>query len=363
MGNISLRKDNSFNAIRLICCLIIIIGHSMDLSETGHYWVFIRKYLIQLNDCVNVFFILSGFFVTRSYLAKKSNGMTVGKFYRHRAYRLLPSYYITIVLSTIGFFGILHQLYNCDAQAYLGTIHFWKYLFSSISTLNFICPSPVSDSYANGAFAGFSLNGSLWTMKIEIGFYIFLPLLIFCLEKLNTKKSRNLFLTVLYILSVFWKYSLKYLGIKTSSGIFFSLSDQLPGYAAYFISGILIVYNWKFINNNLNKLVIPAIALYMMHFAAKTEILVPLTLSICVFWVGLNFRQIGKIGGGEDYSYEMYLFHWPLIMYCVQGEMFAKLPALTIVMVIATSFLYAFIIHKLLRCIRKSKSQKNIDTI
>lgn len=360
MDNVSLRKDNSFNAIRLICCLLIIIGHSMDLSETGHYWVFIRKYLIHLNDCVYVFFILSGFFVTRSYLAKKNNGMSVEKFYRHRASRLLPSYYITIALSTIGFFGVLHWLYNCNAEDYFGSVHFWKYLLSSIFTLNFICPSPVSESYTNGTFAGFALNGSMWTMKIEIGFYIVLPLLVFSLERMNTKKFKNIFLTALYILSIFWKYSLRYLGGKNNSGIFFSLSDQLPGYAAYFISGIIIVYNWEFINTKLNKLVIPALIFYLLHFVTKTEILVPLSLSICVFWIGLKCRQISKIGGGEDYSYEMYLFHWPLIIYCVQGDMFDKVPALTIVMIIATSFLYAYLIHALLKSI---KYRKNIYAV
>lgn len=57
---------NSFNLLRLLCCLIVIFEHAVVLTEASIPILDIR------DDVVNVFFILSGFWVTQSYLKCKS---------------------------------------------------------------------------------------------------------------------------------------------------------------------------------------------------------------------------------------------------------------------------------------------------
>lgn len=48
-----------------------------------------------------------------------------------------------------------------------------KYLIANLTGMNFLCHT------LPGVFNGAVINGSLWTIKIEVGFYIFLPLFIY----------------------------------------------------------------------------------------------------------------------------------------------------------------------------------------
>lgn len=137
MTNINLPERTAFNALRLFCCLIVIAGHCLDLSGLSQVFLF-RKFL-DMHSCVCVFFILSGFFVTRSYLQRKEGGEGVKAFYKRRAVKILPPYYATVLLCALGFFF----LSECSARKYFLSGQFWKYLFWNSVFLNFICVSPV----------------------------------------------------------------------------------------------------------------------------------------------------------------------------------------------------------------------------
>lgn len=137
MNEIVLPEKNAFNALRLICCLIIIVGHCLDLSGLSKTISF--RPIFDMHVCVCVFFILSGFFVTRSYLQKKQNGENVLRFYKRRASRILPSYYIVVLLCAVGFYF----LSGLSAGDYFSSSGFWKYIFWNVLLLNFVCPSPL----------------------------------------------------------------------------------------------------------------------------------------------------------------------------------------------------------------------------
>lgn len=127
---------NSFNAIRLLCCLIVIFGHCLDLSGISRTisW----RPLIDMHTCVCVFFILSGFFVTYSYI-KNSDKETLIQFYKKRAKRILPAYYIAVAFCAVSFFFFS----GLSAKEYFLSSQFWKYLFWNSILLNFMCNCPV----------------------------------------------------------------------------------------------------------------------------------------------------------------------------------------------------------------------------
>ena len=62
MNSVGVPKNNAFNFIRLICALIVIYEHSVILTEMKVLPLNLRSV------AVNVFFILSGFWVTLSSL-------------------------------------------------------------------------------------------------------------------------------------------------------------------------------------------------------------------------------------------------------------------------------------------------------
>ncbi len=317
---------NAFNAVRLLCCLIVIIGHCFDLSHTQ----FVYRHFIDMHISVCVFFILSGFWVTKSFLTTNN----LKDYAIKRIKRLLPPYYLTVF-----FFAIICVFFSgLTVTEYFTSFHFWKYLFWNCIFLNFLCPS------LPGVFSGVAINGALWTIKVEIGFYIILPILIYFLRKFDSKKKQNIFLIVIYILSVIWNE-----GLSRLAGIIHipsQLSYQLPGFMSYFVMGMVFLFNWETLINKKNYFIIPAIIIFALHYFTKTEIFMPCALTCILMWAGTTLKVFKQIGVPIDYSYGMYLFHFPLINIYTYIGLFSHTFIGGSITVIAISFLMAFITEK-----------------
>ena len=84
MEKIVVPKENAFNFLRLICALIVIYEHSVLLSGSE-----ILPCMGLREIAVNVFFILSGFWVTLSYLRSSS----VKEYAKKRCNKIFPLYF------------------------------------------------------------------------------------------------------------------------------------------------------------------------------------------------------------------------------------------------------------------------------
>ncbi len=160
-------KENAFNFLRLICCLIVIYEHSAILSGANLPVFNLR------GTAVNVFFILSGFWVTLSYLKSSS----VKKYVLKRFKKIFPEYWLVVFASAV----LLSFFSSLSFKEYFSDSGFYKYLLANVLTLNFVHPT-LPGVFENMALNG-SVNGSLWTIKVELGFYIVLPFLIWILKK------------------------------------------------------------------------------------------------------------------------------------------------------------------------------------
>lgn len=170
MEKIVVPRENAFNFLRLICALIVIYEHSVLLSETE-----VLPCLELRGIAVNVFFILSGFWVTQSYLRSSS----VKEYAKKRCNKIFPLYFTVVILSAI----LLVFFSNLPAKEYFTDSGFYKYLIANFFTLNFI--HPTLPGVFEGLALGGSVNGSLWTIKIELGFYIILPLIVYLINKMS----------------------------------------------------------------------------------------------------------------------------------------------------------------------------------
>lgn len=293
-----------------------------------------------MHSCVCVFFILSGFFVTRSYLQRKEGGEGVKAFYKRRAVKILPPYYATVLLCALGFFF----LSECSARKYFLSGQFWKYLFWNSVFLNFICVSPVPKC-GGGQMYSVPVNGALWTIKIEVAFYIALPLVLFVIDKIRSRRGKNAFLACCYAFSVLWNVFFAWLGERRNSLFLSDIAHQFPGFVSYFASGMLCVYNWKFLRRNLNKMVAPALAVFLLHYLTHTEILMPLALTVCVMWFALALQLLSFVGERMDFSYGMYLVHFPIIQFCVALGYFVRLPVFAMLLVVCASFAVSYLMN------------------
>ena len=168
-------KDNAFHFIRLVCCLIVVYEHAVGLSAAS------ISTLCLAQTAVSVFFILSGFWVTISLLRSES----VKEYAVKRIKKILPPYFTVV----IGFAILLCMFSTLSPKEYFSNAGFWKYLAANLTTLNFLHTS------LPGVFEGLPLNGAvngaLWTIKVEIAFYVFLPILMLVITKCKYKYTRG----------------------------------------------------------------------------------------------------------------------------------------------------------------------------
>ncbi|MDO5773779.1 MAG: acyltransferase [Spirochaetales bacterium] len=332
---VNVSKDNAFNFLRLVCCLIVIYEHCVVLSGADFPCYDLR------GIAVNVFFILSGFWVTQSFLKSGS----IKNYTIKRCKKILPQYWLVVLICAIclsAFSALPLREYFCNGS-------FYKYLAANIFTLNFIQPN------LPGVFEGLALNGSvngsLWTIKIEIGFYILLPFIVFAVKKLREKFNGGgyecIVLAALYLLSVLYEVFMPFVTEKTSLPS--SLNNQFPAFISYFVSGIAFAFYGERLFPKLKIAFLPCLAILVLLNVFKipfaSALLVPVCLAVCVMFLGLNLKIFADIGRKTDYSYSLYLVHYPLAMCFVSLGLFEKIPGFAIFCVLGTSFLCAYLLE------------------
>ena len=321
-------KCNAFNALRILCCFIVIMMHVLDLSGTSSVF----RPFFDGHVAVCVFFILSGFWVTKSYLSSKN----LKEYFLKRTKRIIPMYYISVGGGLLAF-AFASELplkeFFCNPET-------WKYLFWNGIFLNFMHPT------LPGCFGDkfVAVNGALWTIKIEIAFYIFLPLLIWVLKELKSLKHVNLFLLFLYVLSVLYTFLFQ----RYANFLHFpkQLGNQFPAFVSCFVCGILCLFNLEWIIKKLNLLIVPSIFVFALHYVSKTEVLMPLSLCVICMFFAFRFTALSSIGEKKDYSYPMYLFHFPLIQLMTYFDFYKNCFPLAVVLTFAGTFFISYIVEE-----------------
>ena len=307
-----IKKNNGFTALRLICALIVVYEHFVVLTNYQLPILNLRSFV------VNTFFILSGFWVTKSLFSSDS----IIEFYKKRVKKIFPLYLLVIFLSAffLFFFSTL------SLKEYFFNKIFWKYLLFNILTINFIQP------YLPGVFDNAPVNGSLWTIKVELGFYIILPIIIILwLGKNNKSKSNNndeknismkynwIVLFLLYLLSFLFVIIINICIEKYHLPE--AINHQLPTYMTYFISGMVCLLYYDKIFDALNFLSVPSIIIlilfrYIDNYFINTFLMIfePLALAFFIMFLAFKVKPLQLLSKLYDFSYPLYLFHYPLIM-------------------------------------------------
>ncbi|WP_367773638.1 acyltransferase [Flavobacterium sp. WC2421] len=176
-----LNKDNNnLDLARILLACLVIVGHSEAINGSGIYWIdpfhHFLKFTYAGAFAVKVFLFISGLVVTNSYLSKKS----VVYFVISRLFRILPGL-LFVLLVTVFIFGPI--VTNLEFKEYLSQLNYFAYIRHNIVFYSdYLLPGVfVENLYPN------IVNGSLWTLRYEIGCYIILPILFLFLGNRNKK--------------------------------------------------------------------------------------------------------------------------------------------------------------------------------
>ena len=220
--------DNNFDILRLILAVLVFFAHWNVLTEQN-----LSCSVFHLSTyAVHMFFIVSGFLIFWSFDANQNKK----HFYIKRFFRIFPLYAFLIILQTLFFIGF------SDGS----TFEVIKYFIANIFFLNFLAPSVGSTLSSLEVNA---INGSLWTLKNEVVFYLIVPLLF-----MFYKKWGGYILLILYSLSVVYMFMIDYIVsleiVSRHHGNI--LLFQFPAQVRLFMVGILLYILFdKFNKNNI----------------------------------------------------------------------------------------------------------------
>ena len=276
---IKINNSNNFDIFRLLLAILVFFAHWNILTKQN-----ITNQLFHLSGyAVDMFFIVSGFLIFWSFDADQNKK----HFYIKRFFRIFPLYAFLIILQTFFFIGFSSASF----------VELLKYFVSNIFFLNFLAPS-VNTILSNLEVN--AINGSLWTLKNEILFYLIVPT-IFILYK----KFGAYFLLGLYFISVSYMFLIDYLGIT-------KLLVQFPAQLRLFLVGIMLyIFFNKFNKNNIYFLAfISLLSLFFNENNYFKFTLYPLSIGFIVIYIVYYSKYI-KIN--FDFSYSFYILHFPVI--------------------------------------------------
>lgn len=305
--------------VRYVLALGVIIAHFNE--ATGTSLLFIPSYY-----CVGGFFALSGFLVYPSY--QKAKNLKI--FYSKRAVRILPAYLFIVLLCAVG----LSLVSTLTLSDYFTSPDFWKYLAANLSFLNWLHPT-LPGVFDGSEFLTPTVNAALWTMKVDWCLFLTVPL-VFMIEK-KWRLNRTWLILSIIILSIGYRLLFLWLFDVTGSNSYEILSRQIFGQAAYYYSGILIYFHRERFRKHLWVFVI--LSMILIFIALKVPygvyFITPVALSSAVLGVSLLSKSGNLFGHLHNVSYQMYLFHYPLIKLLIYFNLasFPPLISLTILLI------------------------------
>lgn len=169
-----LKYYKNLDGVRAIAALMVMFFHfSRKISPDTRFLQFLTKISIFGQTGVTLFFVLSGFLITRILLYNKGYGNYFKNFFVRRSLRIFPLYYLFLLIS----FFILPYLFNIQKTSINQQLYYYFYLQNFARTFSWS-----GWITANGP-------GHFWSLAVEEHFYMVWPFIIYFLSTRNIKKA------------------------------------------------------------------------------------------------------------------------------------------------------------------------------
>ena len=296
---------NNFDFLRVVFAFTVAFAHLIELSDLE----VLKPFKIYFNTrlAIDGFFIVSGFLIAKSF----ENSATINEYIIRRAKRIIPAYAVVILFSALFFSTISTYSF----EEYFSNIQFWNYLTANLSFQNYFEPCLPGVFETNKICA---INGALWTIKLEEAFYILVPVFYWLVRV--KKLDFYALIIIVYLFSV--TYYMYFLSIDN-----YRIAKQLPGALAFFVTGIVFYKNFSILKKWKDYIIIPCIILFFVeHYILKTQLLKPISFGFMVFYAAYSFRFLNNFGKYGDFTYGIYIYHFPLIQLFIFLGFFNKYP-------------------------------------
>lgn len=316
---------NNFDFLRLLFAVVVLLVHSYQLSKFQP--LSIIESVLSSSIAVKSFFVVSGFLIFMSF----ERSATISSYAEKRFRRIYPAYFTVVIVCAIGLLSIS----SMGIGDYF-SLSWFKYVLANLTFLNFLQPT-LPGVFEHNKLA--AVNGALWTLKIEVMFYVMVPLLVFLFRKLSTLPI----LILTYCLSVAYAGFFSELAQRTGSGAYLELSRQLPGQLCYFMAGAFFYYFQSLFERRIGYFLFAAVLILgtlkvFSHPLSDAFILLsvlePFALATIVIFFGLFF-YLGNFGKYGDFSYGVYILHFPVIQILLDTGYFNESPWIFLIAVVS----------------------------
>ncbi len=308
----------ALDGLRAIAIILVLLRHSVTTFEAPTNNTALAIWNIFRNGWlgVDLFFVLSGFLITRSFfsLYRRHNNYpaTIKKFYIHRTLRTWPLYFAIIALISLGAFPYYQVSGSTVASELLQHVLFLQ------------------------DYLGTSILVPLWSLATEEKFYLLIPLLLAICVYLK-KSHAALLLTAIIIASAITRCVTSTSNAITDYESFFwiarapfhlALDGLMAGCVIYFIHQALQA---KHSSGNYRKLSI-MLSLFMLGLLAYSDYLgnsewlttaaminaASIIFALLVYFAlfsGKNWLSCIPLRIISTLSYSLYLCHYALLPY------------------------------------------------
>ena len=325
-----LRDENNLDIVRYYLSFAVLFAHFAELTGTTNYFP------TSSYTAVGGFFMLSGFLVFYSYLRSKS----LGQYLARRARRILPPYVAIVLLCAVG--GVF--ISDLSIQQYFSSSQFWQYLGANLTFANFLQPA------LPGVFVGHiheAVNGSLWTMKVEVMLYLSIPIAAWLMARCNKAWA----LVAIYVASYLYKLYMGVLYEQSGEMIYRIMQRQVGGQLLFFYAGVAILLYFDYFQRHVRWLFPVALAVGIASkYVAWFDAIEPLCIAIVIIGFAYNCRWFVWLRKYDNIAYDIYLFHFPVIQLVIhwgipQWNIYVA-PLLVVVMTISLSLLSWYFIER-----------------
>jgi peptidoglycan/LPS O-acetylase OafA/YrhL len=259
---------------------------------------------------VPIFFFISGFLISKSY----ENSLNIISYVQNRILRIYPALIICVSISILSVW-LLGYFKNTN----VGISDILVWFSAQVSIIQFYNPSFMR-AYGVG-----TLNGSLWTITVELQFYILVPILyrLFSLGKGNEKNISMIALVVFFLMLniLFNVFEVKY----SKMIVYKLLGISFIPYFYMFLTGIFVQKNFDLIGKYLENQAPVIFILYcslallikkanLFYIGSQINPLTFMLLVPTIFSLAYSKRELSlRLLKKNDVSYGIYIYHMPIV--------------------------------------------------
>ena len=161
LGKVTGKYNNNLAFMQFLSAVFVILSHAYPIAcNQNDILIKLTNGRIGLGDlAVRFFFLTGGFYIAKSMEKNKS----AKKFFSIRIMRIFPPL-IVIVTASVMMGCVLSEYTFAE---YWSSIKTWKYFLNSVFILQHELPGVFQNNPYNP-----TVNGSLWTLPVEVACYI-----------------------------------------------------------------------------------------------------------------------------------------------------------------------------------------------